>query len=165
MLRGALGRDIFTYSAAVSACEKSDPWLRAVELWTEMAQGNVECYAVTYSAAVSACGNGREWTLSLHLFSSMRRSKLHVDAVSLISVRVDIGVAVRVDVGAAARARVGAGSVERDTIMYSAVVSACEESSLGLRAVKLLTKMEQGNVECYAILYSPAVGACGNCRE
>ena len=51
---GALGRRI-TYNASISACEKGEQWVKALELMEEVRSSRLRPDVSTYSAAISAC--------------------------------------------------------------------------------------------------------------
>ena len=78
--RGRFERDTITCSADVSASEKGDQRLWAVELWAVMAHGRVARYAVTYSVAGCACETGG------HGCGACKKGGLWCWAVSLNSI-------------------------------------------------------------------------------
>ena len=51
-------RNIITYSAANSACEKGEQWRNALELFARMQGGSVQRTSITYGAAISALEKG-----------------------------------------------------------------------------------------------------------
>ena len=60
-------KDVITYSAAISACEKGQQWRLALGLLAEMAFVKVAKHVITYSAAISACEKGHQWQPALGL--------------------------------------------------------------------------------------------------
>merc|ERR1712218_485678 len=57
------------------------------------------------------------------------------------------------------------GQLERDTITYSASISACEKGVALAKALELLGTMMQGEVEQNTITYIAAIGACEKCDD
>ena len=57
-LRGIVP-DVITYSAAISACEKSQQAQQALHLLQELQLRGILPNVITYSAAISACEKGR----------------------------------------------------------------------------------------------------------
>ena len=47
--------DKITYNAATGACEKGSTWGKASQLFSAMAQQEVELDTITFGAAISAC--------------------------------------------------------------------------------------------------------------
>ena len=66
--------NVYTYSAAISACEKGGQWKRALELFAEMERAGVARDVVIYNAAISACEKGGQWERALELFAEMERA-------------------------------------------------------------------------------------------
>ena len=48
-----LDPDVISFSAAISACEKSEQWEKALELLDEMQQRKLEPDVISFSAAIS----------------------------------------------------------------------------------------------------------------
>ncbi len=66
--------DVFTYNAAISACEKGWQWERARELFRAMPACGVQADVITYSAAISACEKGGQGERALELSQAGRAS-------------------------------------------------------------------------------------------
>ena len=56
-------KDVITYNAAFSACEKGQQWQLVLGLLAEMAFVMVHKDVITYNAAISACEKGQQWRL------------------------------------------------------------------------------------------------------
>ena len=54
MLDEDVRRNIITYTAVISACEKGEQWRHALELFARMQSGSVQRTSITYSAVSSA---------------------------------------------------------------------------------------------------------------
>jgi pentatricopeptide repeat protein len=66
--------DTITYSALISACEKSGQWQKAVEIFGWMSMRRIEPNVYTYSALISACEKGGQWELAIEVFDEMRQA-------------------------------------------------------------------------------------------
>ena len=71
-----LERNVISYNAAISACEKGSQWQEALELLAEMQAQGLEPNVISYSAAISACEKGEQWEKSLFLLTIMPQSIL-----------------------------------------------------------------------------------------
>jgi hypothetical protein len=47
--------NVFTYSAAISACEKGEQWRQALGVLVWMQEADVMPSVITYNGAISAC--------------------------------------------------------------------------------------------------------------
>ena len=65
-LRGIVP-DVITYSAAISACEKSQQAQQALHLLQELQLRGILPNVITYNAAISACEKGQQPQQALHL--------------------------------------------------------------------------------------------------
>ena len=63
-----------TYSAAVSACERSGQWQLALYYLRLMPQAKVVANEIMYSAAIGACEHGGQWQLALNMFAEPHAS-------------------------------------------------------------------------------------------
>ena len=130
MARCRVVRNAILYNAAVSFCVKSGHWLRALQLMAELAQGREERNTITCCAALSAYQMSDELLLALGLMAGShgrggavpRQAQRHHIQRSVQRLRKERPVFA----GAGAHGKVGAGRVERNTITYSAAISACE---------------------------------------
>ena len=59
--------NVYTYSGAITACEKGRQWQRALELFEEMQQWSIWPDTITYGALVSACEKGHPWQRALEV--------------------------------------------------------------------------------------------------
>eukprot|EP00434_Breviolum_minutum_P001033 symbB.v1.2.000907.t1/scaffold27.1/size414596/15 len=66
--------DCFSYTALTTACARTSQWQKALLLWTEMFQMQVESSDISYNAVMSACEKGGQWELSLQLFDDVADS-------------------------------------------------------------------------------------------
>merc|ERR1712151_1120289 len=64
-------RDVISFSAAISACEKGGQWERALSLLEEMRDMSVTRNVISFSAAISACEKGGQWERALSVFECL----------------------------------------------------------------------------------------------
>ena len=65
--------DVYSYSSAISACEKGGELTRALDLLREMRARGVSPNVISFSAAVAACAKGGLWNEALALLEQMRQ--------------------------------------------------------------------------------------------
>ena len=63
--------DAVSWNAALSACEKSKQWERALGLLEEMVRQLLTPNVVSWNAAMSACEKGKQWEGALGLLQEM----------------------------------------------------------------------------------------------
>ena len=62
-------RDVISFNAGISACEKGGEWQRAFFLLAHMPSGRVIPTEISLSAGISACSTARQWCIALSLLS------------------------------------------------------------------------------------------------
>ena len=65
--------DTIPYSAAISACEKSQQWYTAVFLLREMQQWQMQAAVIAYSATLSACEKGQQLITAVAWLQEMQQ--------------------------------------------------------------------------------------------
>merc|ERR1712136_595237 len=70
---GGLRPNVISCSAAITACEKSGQWERALCLFQEMLRQGLQPDIVSYSVTISACEKGGQWEHTLELLHEMRQ--------------------------------------------------------------------------------------------
>ncbi|CAK0848878.1 unnamed protein product [Prorocentrum cordatum] len=82
MREAVLEPNTISYCVAVSACEKSAQWQRALRLLSEMREVRVELSTVSFNAGISACEKGKQWQRALGLFGEMQEANIKLDSIS-----------------------------------------------------------------------------------
>eukprot|EP00435_Cladocopium_sp_Y103_P068462 s288_g31.t1 len=67
----AIQANIFSYSAAISACEKTGQWQQALQLFQTLQLQGVEANSISFNATISACEKAGEWQQALQIFQQM----------------------------------------------------------------------------------------------
>ena len=75
-------RNVVTYSAAISACEKAGQWQVALKLLELMVASHVQPNVISYNAVISACTQGSQWEQALNLFEPMSLNRVWPNNVS-----------------------------------------------------------------------------------
>jgi pentatricopeptide repeat protein len=119
------GKDVITYSAAISACENSEQWQQALSLLANVGSSNALPDVATYNAAISAFGKRGPWQQALELFQRMTEDSAKRGATTCDAA---IGACEK---GGRWQAKdlfknLVTNKVRRDTPTYTAAISACE---------------------------------------
>lgn len=77
-----VGRNLFSYSAGISALEKGGQWQRALELFEFIPDANTSPKVIIYNAAITACEKGGQWQRALELFAFIPNANLSPNVVS-----------------------------------------------------------------------------------
>ena len=68
--------DVYSFNAAISACEKGGQWERALSLLSEMPRCGIEPDVYSFSAAISACATASQPEAALQLFDTIEASPI-----------------------------------------------------------------------------------------
>ena len=147
MLRSAQERygvepNIYTYTSAISACEKGRQCDLALELLVEMKGRSIEPNVISYNAAISACGVGRRPERALELLAEMQESStIQPDVISYNAAISACEKARRPEWALELLETMKKEMVEPDVITYNAAISACEKGRQWKRALELLDEV------------------------
>eukprot|EP00435_Cladocopium_sp_Y103_P001917 s4561_g1.t1 len=75
-------RKWFSFSSAISACEKCGRWEQALELLGAQLQWDILPDGVSYNSAISACEKAAKWELALFVSEEMPKAQLLPDVVT-----------------------------------------------------------------------------------
>ncbi|CAE7805165.1 EMB2654 [Symbiodinium sp. CCMP2592] len=138
---GTRSPDVFTTSAAVSACTEGLEWKRSLQLFADFQESSAEANVVLYNAAISAVARVRHWRGALALMRDLRRTDLAPNEVTFsaaISACSDPGLwhwalcLFEHSRGTATGA---------NTVVYTATMSACAQQSLWRHSLTLACEM------------------------
>ena len=147
MLRSAQARygvepNIYTYTSAISACEKGRQCDLALELLAEMKGRAIEPNVISYNAAISACGVGRRPERALELLTEMQESStIQPDVISYNAAISACEKARRPEWALELLETMKRARVDPDVITYNAAISACEKGRQWKRALELLDEV------------------------
>ena len=80
-----IDKDTYTFSAAITACERSMEWQKALNLFDSMAEQGVKANVVTLNAVLNACVKGRKWRLAMDkLAEACHKKGLPVEELPLV---------------------------------------------------------------------------------
>merc|ERR1712110_997032 len=71
--------------AAITACEKSGEWVRALQLLTEAWDRRLQPNVITYNAAISACAKCAQWTNGIELLQQLWRCGIKANIITYAS--------------------------------------------------------------------------------
>ncbi|GAB5035105.1 Hypothetical protein NocV09_02301200 [Nannochloropsis oceanica] len=162
-MRGRWGikPDTVTYTAAISACERSSNCSAALSLLDLMKQDGAKPNHWTYSAAISACGHGGRLDEASRLWGEMRAGGLKPTLVvyntmlSACERGRDKGRAL------ALLEEMRGEGVERDVITWNTIISVCKDSGDWERAKECLSEMQTvDKIMPDTISFNAAIAAC-----
>ena len=78
--------NVFSFNAAISACEKAAKWPFSLCLLEQMVEIRLQMDVISLNAAISSCEKAGEWQQALVLFHGMLNWKLHRDLISYSAV-------------------------------------------------------------------------------
>ena len=78
--------NVFSFNAAISACEKAAKWPFSLCLLEKMVEIRLQMDVISLNAAISSCEKAGEWQQALVLFHGMLNWKLHRDLISYSAV-------------------------------------------------------------------------------
>ena len=72
---GKVAKDIITWNAVITACQKGGQWQAALLVFSEMGETKLAPDAITFGAAIAACQTGGQWEIALQILSQMSRTR------------------------------------------------------------------------------------------
>jgi pentatricopeptide repeat protein len=135
-------KNVFHYSAMISACEKAKDHRRAVQLLQEMDSKGIAKNHIAYSSAISACEKAGQWRDALRLLDQMKSSGVlpTVVAYNAAISACEKGLVPQ-------RALQLFDQMKRDGVMptvvtYSALISAADKGQQWKLALEILEEMK-----------------------
>jgi len=162
-MRGRWGikPDTVTYTAAISACERSSNCSAALSLLDLMKEDGAKPNHWTYSAAISACGHGGRLDEASRMWTEMRESGLKP---TLVVYNTMLSACERGRDQGRALALLEEMRVEgvgRDVITWNTIISVCKDSGDWERAKECLSEMQTvDNIMPDTISFNAAIAAC-----
>ncbi|CAK9082928.1 unnamed protein product [Durusdinium trenchii] len=174
---------VSAFNAAITGCEKSRWWTKALALFAQIDQVQLEEAAldvfenlcswhlertldgratrnvVSYGAALSAYEKGQKWEMALELLEDLHLSRIQgnlVTACAAISA-CETGAAW---IAALSLLEEVLSQLQADVISFSAAMSACEKSSQWERAMRLLALLREHAVQETVITCNSVISAC-----
>mmetsp|Transcript_132652 Transcript_132652/g.424478 ORF Transcript_132652/g.424478 Transcript_132652/m.424478 type:complete len:863 (-) Transcript_132652:68-2656(-) len=165
--------NVFAYSAAISASEKSakkDPegqqWLTALDLLGRLRNSGTPPNAVAYNAAISTCGKNGHWQAALQLFADLeRRDSIEEEdrptEVTYAAVMDAFKRAGQWEKAVALKEFMIQGDFRGNLITWSTCIHACERAEQPKLAMKVYGEMKQVGFAPDRPLYGILLRACG----
>ena len=147
MRKAGVAPSVYSYSAAISACEKGRQWEDALSLLEEMRTRGVEPSVYSFNAAISACGAGGQWERALSLLEEMHSRGVEPDVISFSAAISACEKGGQWERALSLLDEMRAAGVAPDVISFSAAISACEKAGEWERALALLDEMRARGVE------------------
>ncbi|CAJ1369256.1 unnamed protein product [Effrenium voratum] len=130
--------NVFHYSAAVAACEKSSHWIAALQIFTDMSSAEVQPNVFTTSSAISACAGAAQWHRALALLAEAEAWNAVVFGGALSACEKGG----QWEVALALLATMDQAQVQADVVCINSATSACEKCARWQAALQLLKVSE-----------------------
>ena len=135
-----LRANLFTYSAAISACQ--DVWQQAILLLDAMEEGSIVPNAVCYTTAMNACEKGGQWERALAIYQRVMDRKEEEEARGFRSSRDG-----------------------RDQLLCDAALRAFEQGMQWQGALSLIVEMSSIGLKPDSLCFASVIGACTKAHE
>eukprot|EP00913_Durusdinium_trenchii_P006724 g6320.t1 len=147
--RYRLEKTVITYSALISACERSadtlQSWGQAISLLWQAAQSRIQMDAIIYGAAISACEKAANWSWALlfleELCNDLEWRPSGAEEPNMIHYNATMSACEKSsywEVALLLMQEAVARHLQRDVISFAACVSACEKAAVWPEALQLL---------------------------
>ncbi|CAJ1345546.1 unnamed protein product [Effrenium voratum] len=150
--------DEISYSACVSASEKSSQWRWATNILDRFHATKIAAKQIALNAALSACEKSLQWALAIKILCQMR----HCRSADGVSVGASISACEKCSHWERSLALLNA---ESGAISYGAAISACEKGRQWQLALRLMSLMGQCQASTDQITYNAAMSACEKCSR
>jgi pentatricopeptide repeat domain-containing protein 1 len=157
---GANQPTVATFNALVTACDKSEQWPRAVEVFEQMKAVGVQPDVYSFVALIRALGNGAEWERMESAFEQMKAAGVQpsLDTYSILIAAFGKG-------GHWERMRevfeqMKAGEQQPNIDTFSALVGAYNTGGQFECVRETFEEMKAAGVQPNVITYNAFIGAC-----
>eukprot|EP00435_Cladocopium_sp_Y103_P061215 s1061_g22.t2 len=134
-------RDVISFNALISACEKGQQWHLALSLFGRMQQEHLQPNVITYSAAISACEQVQQWSMALLLLHEMRQKFVPPNVVTYGAASSACEKGQRWSEVLDLLQQMGSEGLQPNVISFTASVRACEKAQRWEIALKLCQEM------------------------
>eukprot|EP00913_Durusdinium_trenchii_P035030 g32770.t1 len=117
----AIQPNVISQNAALTACEKGQEWLRALDMWRG-GFGELQRSLVSFNAAISACEKGVAWEEALELQNGLEENHIEADAISFVAA---LGACEKASHWVRTLRLLGQLTAEIDIGTYNCAISAC----------------------------------------
>ena len=148
-------RNVFSYSAAISACENASEWQQAFALFETMQQAQATPNAVVFNALISACKS--QWQLAIHWLQEMPDA-LH-DVITYTTSISSCEKGGQWQHALFLFHQMPRAQLQPNQITYNATISACEKGRQSQQAMKLFEAMPTSRVQPDVITYNALISA------
>ncbi|CAK9005509.1 unnamed protein product [Durusdinium trenchii] len=157
MLEDGMEANVFTYSSAISVCDKAQQWQRALVLLDEMGLDSVEANVVSFNAAINACATSAKWTFAIALLHSMWQETVEADPMTFSSVVSSLEKCTQWQEAVEVVSNMASGRLG-DAFAYSAAIGALQ--GRWRHALVLFEEMCGSEVKADVICFSALVTSC-----
>eukprot|EP00435_Cladocopium_sp_Y103_P060168 s285_g21.t4 len=156
-----LERNIISYGAAMTACERAEEWQLALSLLDELHSAKLQGNLVTYNTCISACEKAGEWEAALGLFQEiLEHLQADLDVISYSSAASACEKASQWERAVELLRHLRHHSLQENVITCNAVISACEKAGRWQMAWEVLREMKRERLRATVVTFCAAISAC-----
>ncbi|CAJ1392177.1 unnamed protein product [Effrenium voratum] len=152
--------NLVTVNAAISACEKAGQWRKVLRLLEELPGRSLRADEISYNAALSALEKGGQWQRALQLLELVENQKMELCVISYSAAISACEKRGEWRVALQLLEEMLTRQLRADVIACSAVISACEKRSHWQQAVFLLQEMIESRLQTDVVSFNAAISAC-----
>ncbi|OLQ06731.1 Pentatricopeptide repeat-containing protein, chloroplastic [Symbiodinium microadriaticum] len=150
--------NVFSYSAAISSCEKCGQWPQALHLLAEMQEDEVEPNVYSFSAAISACAVDGQWQNAFLVFWKMVSAGVTPNLITLNAALTSCEKGAEWQLAVSLLSRMLGFGLTPDVISFSAAMSACAKCGEWQATFSLLSDSGAAQLMPDTIMNNAAAG-------
>ncbi|CAE7788481.1 unnamed protein product [Symbiodinium sp. CCMP2592] len=153
--------NIFSYGAAIAACERSAQWAWALQLLDDLITNGFEPNVIVWSSACSACDKAEHWLESLRLLNQMPGKKLQPNVISYGAALSACARVAKWQHAIALLEDVSAEDIDMNIVLWNSAITACARAGEWPLALQLLELLQQAGLQPDVLSFNACITAAG----
>ncbi|CAE7256896.1 unnamed protein product [Symbiodinium necroappetens] len=153
--------NIFSYGAAIAACERSAQWAWALQLLDDLITNGFEPNVIVWSSACSACDKAEHWLESLRLLKQMPGKKLQPNVISYGAALSACARVAKWQHAIALLEDVSAEDIDMNIVLWNSAITACARAGEWPLALRLLELLQQEGLQPDVLSFNACITAAG----
>lgn len=149
---------VVTLNSGISACERSDQWQQAVQLFRELSLWRLTPTLKTFGAAISACETGGRWQEAVALLHELHEQRLRSSAIAFNAAISACGKSQQWQVALSLFNALQ--SIGFPTVSINTAITAFAKAGRWREALHLLRRSPLDALQTIVIRYSSTIGSC-----